>query len=200
MGIRRHRLGPVHSNTNFIMKYMLILNIAVFVGLILFLCHLRGETVSINSRDITIERVDASVDLTASGTWFIQRDQGDWEKSGNRLYPNNDEPRAVLDAQVLAITYLNTYLVEADKANKLISKAKGAGRILSSQTEITYFAVRFKDGEFCQFYVRYNNTQYVLNAFADLADETAAAISARANLATQLAIISGDADANGKWK
>lgn len=150
--------------------------------------------VTIPPMDIVLEQADGGFDLTASGTWFVQFKQDDWTKLRKTLYPiKADRTRAVSDAQAAFKSNLDAYVIEALKAGKY-GQGIGTGVTLSARTVFGYIAVSFKNGEYCRVYVRESNKQYTLSLFDNLADETAAATTARANMVTQLGIIEIAAD------
>jgi len=151
------------------------------------------RSVTIDSRAITLETADG-MDITTAGKWFVQFKQDDWIKKNKTLYPNkSDRTRAVSDAQVAFKAELDKYVIAALNAGKFTIESRGSGLTLSARTLFNYFAVEFEDGVVCRIYIRHENKQYTFSLFDNLADETAAATTARANMVTQLAIISNAA-------
>ena len=157
-------------------------------------------SVTINSRAIALEAADG-VDITTAGKWFVQFKQDDWIKNGKTLYPNKaDRTRGVSDAQIAFKAEADKYVIAALNAEKFTVEGRGTGITLSARTLFNYFAIEFQDGVLCRIYIRHENKQYTFTLFDNLADETAAATTARANMVTQLAIISTAADAGNFYE
>ena len=161
------------------------------------------RTVTINSRLIVLEASD-NIDITTAGKWFVQFAQKDWIKKGKKLYPNkSDRTRAVSDAQVAFKTELDKYVIAALNAGRgtgVTVENTGTGVTLSARTLFNYFAADFEDGVLCRIYIRYKNKEYTYRLFDNLADETAAATTARINMVAQLAIVSDAAKTGGFYE
>jgi len=185
------------------MKYFLFILLLAF----LFVPSLFSQqTVTIASTNITLEETE-SFDLTASGKWFIQFANTStaqpevWYKLGKTLYPDiSDRTQAVIDAQALVITNLNTYVKEAIESANYTAINEGTGLVLSSQTSITYDFAYFKDGKLFQICVSNDGKNCLLALYPDLTQETSAATTARANIVTQLAIIDSAANTGNHYE
>ena len=170
------------------MKYL----IYVLFWLPLF-CYADRRTITIAS-SVTVESVD-SVDLAASGKWFVQFVQDDWVKLKCTLYPDeSDRTQPVIDAQNAFKAACDTYVTLALDGRFYSADSKGSGIIISAGS-FNYIAVSFEDGVSFKLYVRNANKQQTIPLYPDLNDETRAATDARADMATNLAIISAAAKA-----
>ncbi len=160
----------------------------------------QSRTVTIASTDIVLEDSDLSFDLAASGKWFIQFSQDDWLKLHKTLYPvKTDRTRAVSDAQDAVKANLDIYVIQALQGGHYTRK-KGSGVTLSARTVITYDAVSIEPGMPIKIYVRNNNKQYTLTLYPDPSDENATAITAKADLMTELGIIESAAKAGSFYE
>jgi len=158
------------------------------------------RSVAIDSRAIVLETADG-MDITTAGKWFVQFNQKDWIKNGKTLYPNkSDRTRVVSDAQAAFKAELDKYVIAALNAGKFTAEKRGTGLTLPARALFKYFAVEFEDGVLCRIYIRHENKQYTYTLFDNLADETAAATTARANMVTQLGIIENAADAGNFYE
>jgi len=158
----------------------------------------QDRSLEISAGDIALEKADL-IDITAPGKWFVQLKQDDWVKSGKTLYPDKSKrTRAVSDAQNAFKNESDSYIIAALNAGKCEARETGTGLMLSAREVFnSRIAIKFEDGISWILYIRENNKQYILSLFENLADETAAATTARANMVRELAKISTAADAGG---
>ena len=179
---------------------MKILRLILLSWMLMSFVFGQERTVIIDSRAIVLEVADG-MDITTAGKWFVQFKQDDWIKKGKTLYPNKaDRTRTVSDAQIAFKAEVDKYVIIALNLPAITVENKGTGVTLSARILFKYFAIEFKDGGLCRIYIRHENKQYTYRLFDNLADETAAATTARANMVTQLAIISTAADAGNFYE
>ena len=169
------------------MKYLIcILLILPFI--------LRAETVTFDSPQNITEPTD-NIDFTAAGTWQIYDTTSVWKKTGKQLYPDSNDISAAISTSMANVkTHINTYIKEAVQAGKYSIRPKGLN--LSSVTTLDWYYICIEQDKLCRIAFKDNNIEYLLTAFPDLSDETAAAATARTSLNTELSTIANDVEAN----
>lgn len=180
------------------MKYLAYI---LLIWLLMPLCGFgEGRSVSISEVDIVLERVDPGFDLEAPGRWFINFSEDRWRKSGKTLYPvKSDLTRAVSDVQNAVKANLDTYVIQAIQGGHF-GQGQGSGVTLGARTIFDYIAVTIEPNKSIVIHVRNKNKQYDLELYPDPSDENAVAVTAKANLMTELGKIQGPAKAGGFYE
>jgi len=158
---------------------------------------------SLSARTVTFDEPRSindpkpAVDFVSAGDWTIEPKINKWTKFERTLYPDKTVaiPAGVQRNMADTLDELDEYLKIAFRVGKVSSSPRGL--VLTDITSIDWFGVCIDQTGACKFlFIHTNNHEYALRPFLNMDDETTAAISLRASITANLALIGQDVKTN----